>query len=115
VKATYDGALKLLAIKERYGAVSQLTAVKLRDHLERAIVLSNKITDPEHIDDELRKEIFSLNTLDIVCGKHELEWPVKGWKLKVPNVMKLVFSAVRQDLRSRNPLFPLLPHKSTFR
>ncbi len=111
VKATYDGALKLLAIKEQYGAVSQQTALKLRDHLERAIVLSEKITDPEHIDDELRKEIFSLNTLDIVCGKHELDWPVKGWKLKVPNIMKLVLSEVRQDLRSRNPFSPLLPNK----
>jgi radical SAM superfamily enzyme YgiQ (UPF0313 family) len=115
VKATYDGALKLLAIKERYGVISQQTAFKIRDHLERAIALSEKITDPEHIDDELRKEIFSLNTLDIVCGKHELDWPVKGWKLKVPNVMKLVFSAVRQDMRSRNPFFALLPNKSTFR
>jgi B12-binding domain/radical SAM domain protein len=115
VKATYDGALKLLAIKEQYGAVSRQTAIKLRDHLERAIILSEKITDPEHIDDEIREEIFSLNTLDIVCGKHELDWPVKGWKLKVPKVMKLVFSAVRQDLRSRHPLFALLPNKSLFR
>jgi B12-binding domain/radical SAM domain protein len=115
VRATYDGALKLLAIKEHYGAVTRQTAFKLRNHLERAIILSEKITDPEHIDDELRKEIFSLNTLDIVCGKHELEWPIKGWKLKVPNVMKLVLSAVRQDLRARHPLFSLLPHKSTFR
>ncbi len=115
VRATYDGALKLLAIKEQYGVVSEHTAFKIRNHLERAIVLSQKITDPEHIDDELRKEIFSLNTLDIVCGKHELEWPVKGWKLKLPNVMKLVLSEVRQDMRSRNPFFPLLPNKSTFR
>ncbi len=115
VKATYDGALKLLAIKEEYGVISEQTALKIRDHLERAIVLSAKITDPEHIDDELRKEIFSLNTLDIVCGKHELDWPVKGWKLKLPHIMKLVFSEVRQDMRSRNPFFPLLPNKSTFR
>ena len=115
VRATYDGALKLLAIKEQHGVVSEQTALKIRDHLERAIVLSEKITDPEHIDDELRKEIFSLNTLDIVCGKHELDWPVKGWKLKLPNIMKLVFSEVRKDIRSRNPFFPLLPNKSTLR
>jgi len=115
VKATYDGALKLLAIKEHHGVISQQNALTIRDHLERAIVLSEKITDPEHVDDELRREIFSLNTLDIVCGKHELDWPIKGWKLNVPNIMKLVFSEVRKDIRSRNPLFPLLPNKSPFR
>ncbi len=112
VKSTYDSALKLLAIKEQYGVISQRTALKIRDHLKRAIILSEKITDPELIDDELRKEIFSLNTLDIVCGKHELDWPIKGWKLRLPNIMKLVFSEVRQDMRSRNPLCSLLQNKS---
>ena len=28
VKATYDGALKLLAIKEEYGVISEQTALK---------------------------------------------------------------------------------------
>jgi hypothetical protein len=115
VKATYDGALKLLAIKEHCGVVSRHAALKIREHLERAIILSEKITDPEHIDDDLRKEIFSMNTLDSLCGKHELDWPTKGWKLKVPNIMKLVFSEVRQDMRSRNTLSPLQPNKSSSR
>jgi hypothetical protein len=115
VKATYDGALKLLAIKKDYGVISRRAALKIRDHLERAIILSEKIIDPEHIDDELRKEIFSMNTLDSVCGKHELDWPTKGWKLNLPNIMKLVFSEVRQDLRSRNTFSPLQPNKSTSR
>jgi B12-binding domain/radical SAM domain protein len=115
VKATYDGALKLLEIKKDYGVISRRAALKIRDHLERAIILSEKIIDPEHIDDELRKEIFSMNTLDSVCGKHELDWPTKGWKLNLPNIMKLVFSEVRQDLRSRNTFSPLQPNKSTSR
>ncbi len=111
VKATYDGALRLLAIKEQYGVIGQHIAMKIRDHLERAIKLSEKISNSENVDEELRKEIFSLNTLDIVCGKHELDWPIKGWKLKVPNIAKLLVSEVRRDMRSRNPFFPVLPSK----
>jgi hypothetical protein len=90
VKATYDGALALLDLKERHGVISSKRAERIRDHLTRAIALSNKIIDPENIDDALREEIFNLNTLDLVCDKHELDWPVKGWKLKVPNLLKLL-------------------------
>jgi len=115
VRATYDGALELLAIKERYGVIGQQNALKIRDHLERAIILSEKINNPENVDEELRKEIFSLNTLDIVCGKHELEWPIKGWKLNVPNITKLLVSEFRRDVRSRNPFFSFMPRKSDVR
>ncbi|HUI46812.1 MAG TPA: TIGR04190 family B12-binding domain/radical SAM domain protein [Nitrospirota bacterium] len=115
VRATYDGALNLLAIKERYGVIGQQNASKIRDHLERAIKLSEKISNPEIVDEALRKEIFSLNTLDIVCGKHELDWPIKGWKLNVPNITKLLVSEVRRDIRSRNPFFSFKPRKSDVR
>jgi B12-binding domain/radical SAM domain protein len=90
VRATYDGALALLDLKEQHGVIGTQRAERLRDHLTRAIALSKKITDPDRVDDTLREEIFSLNTLDLVCDKHELDWPVKGWKLKLPKLMKLL-------------------------
>jgi hypothetical protein len=90
VRATYDGALGLLDYKERYGVVARRSASLIRSHLERAVALSRKIDDPENVDDALREEIFSLNTLDTVCDKHELDWPIKGWKLNVPRVLRLL-------------------------
>ena len=91
VQATYDGALALLDLKEHYGAIGTKKALRIRDHLTRAITLSRKINDPLNVDDALRDEIMSLNTLDLVCDKHELDWPIRGWKLKVPNIVKLLF------------------------
>jgi B12-binding domain/radical SAM domain protein len=90
VRATYDGALALLELKERHGVIGAGRAARLRDHLTRAIALSNRIVDPARVDDALRDEIMNLNTLDLVCDKHELDWPVKGWKLKVPNILRML-------------------------
>jgi len=90
VKATYDGALALLDIKERYNAIGQRNAARVRDHLQRAMRLNEKITDPGKIDEALREEIFQLNTLDSLCGKHELDWNIKGWKLKLPGLLRLL-------------------------
>jgi B12-binding domain/radical SAM domain protein len=90
VRATYDGALALLAVKEKYGAIGKKNAARVRDHLERAIRLNEKLIDPKRVDDSLKKEIFSLNTLDSVCGKHELDWAVQGWKVNVPGILKML-------------------------
>lgn len=90
VKATYDGALALLSIKERYGVIGKQNALGIRDHLTRAMRLNGKITGPSGMDDALREEIFSLNTLDSVCGKHELDWTISGWKVNIPNVIRLL-------------------------
>jgi hypothetical protein len=92
VTATYDGALELLRLKEQHGVIGAKRAERIRDHLTRAIALSRKITDPHAVNDELRDEIFSLNTLDLVCDKHELDWPIKGWKLNIPRLVKLLLS-----------------------
>ena len=92
VRATYDGALMLLDLKERYGVIGARKAERIRGHLVRAIALSKKINDPGSVDDALREEIAGLNTLDLVCDKHELDWPVRGWKLNLPKVVELLFS-----------------------
>jgi hypothetical protein len=64
--------------------------------------LNEIIKDPRNLDDEIRNEIISLNTLDIVCDKHELDWPIKGWKLKIPSLLKLLLKpeACRSSLAS---------------
>jgi hypothetical protein len=98
VKATYDAALKLVDLKERYGVIGKQNALKIRSHLERAVKLNEKISDPAVVDDDLRGEIFSLNTLDSVCGKHELDWPIKGWKLKAPKILQLLMREARHHL-----------------
>jgi B12-binding domain/radical SAM domain protein len=106
VKATYDGALALLAIKERYGVIGERNAATVRNHLQRAMRLNEKITGPAHIDEALREEIFNLNTLDSVCGKHELDWAIKGWKLKLPGLLRLLFMPeifTRSKAEKRNP------------
>ncbi|HUJ16459.1 MAG TPA: TIGR04190 family B12-binding domain/radical SAM domain protein [Nitrospirota bacterium] len=90
VRATYDGALGLLDLKEQHGVISAKRAARIREHLNRAIALSRKITDPHLVDEALREEIFNLNTLDLVCDKHELDWPIKGWKLRVMQIAKLL-------------------------
>ena len=109
VRATYDGALKLIDIKQRYGAIGQKNAERVRDHLLRAIRLNEKITDPRNIDDALREEIFSLNTLDSVCGKHELDWTIKGWRVKVPQILKLLFNAQHRSSKQTPITRPLEP------
>ena len=96
VRATYDGGLKLLDIKERYGVISAKKAAAIREHMRRAIALNGKINDPANVDDSLREEIFSLNTLDSLCDKHELDWPVAGWKLNLFGLLRLLLK------RSRN-------------
>ena len=102
VRATYDGALGLLDYKERYGVIAGRTASLIRNQLQRAVELNSKINDPENVDDALRKEIFNLNTLDTVCDKHELEWPIKGWKLNIPGILRLLFES--SGFFSRPPL-----------
>ena len=99
VRATYDGALKLLDLKERFGVIGAKKAGRIRDHLTRAVALSRKINDPLNIDDALRDEIMNLNTLDLVCDKHELDWPIRGWKLKVPNILRMLFEPTEQRPR----------------
>jgi hypothetical protein len=34
----------------------------------------------------LKAEIISLNDVDTLCDKHELDWPLKGW---IENSLKM--------------------------
>jgi hypothetical protein len=107
-RVTYEAALDLIDIKEEFGVIGKKKAAGLRDQTQRALTLVEKITDPGNIDNGLREEIFSLNTLDQLCDKHELDWPIKGWKLNVFNLAKLLLRGPRNG-QGRMPVPPPLP------
>lgn len=91
VRATYDGALKLTELKASYGVVGKAEAGEIKRHILMAKELFRRMEDEPSIDAALEKEIFRLNRLDFLCNKHELEWPVKGLKLHLINIFRLLF------------------------
>jgi len=95
VRATYDGAMRLVELKAIHGVMDRGEAEKIKRHIMMAKDLIKRMDDVAVIDDSLKREIFSLNRLDFLCAKHELEWPVKGWKVNLVNVFKLFFGLMR--------------------
>jgi hypothetical protein len=81
VRATYDGARELVGHKERHGLVSRERAAQLREIIDRAKLLVAQIDAAERLDGTLRQEAEELNRLSSLCDKHELDWPVRGWRL----------------------------------
>lgn len=81
VSATYDAALMLLDIKARYGVIEKEKAEVLKRYIRRAIELIEKIDNYKDLDDTLKEAILSLNRITSICDKHELEWPIKNWRL----------------------------------
>lgn len=90
VRATYDGALLLLDIKEKYRILGKQKAAVIRDHIHRAKAVIERIDGTGEPDDETRAEILYLNNLDSVCDKHELDWPIKGMRLNYLKLLKLL-------------------------
>ena len=91
VKATYEAALRLLGHKERYGVIGKEKAAVVRDHTERAIKLVDRISEVGNTDEAVMQEIFRLNTFDSLCDKHELDWPIRGWKVNIMGIARLLF------------------------
>ena len=92
VRATYDGAMRLVELKAAHGVMDKGEAEKFKQHILMAKELMQRIEDAPVIDDSLKKEIFSLNRFDSLCGTYELKWRVKGWKLHPVNLFKLLFT-----------------------
>jgi len=92
VRATYDGAMRLIELKAECGVMAREEAEEIMRHIRMAKDLIERMEQAEVIDDALKKEIFRVNRLDLLCDKHELEWPVKGWKLNIVNLFKLFYS-----------------------
>lgn len=88
VRATYDGALMLLDIKEKYQVIGKEKASMIRKHIEKAKVLIEHIDSSGQIDNETRTEILHLNTLASLCDKRELDWPIKGWRLNLLKIFR---------------------------
>lgn len=92
VRATYDGALRLIALKAANGVIGSEEAGEIQRHIREAKELIRRMEDAPVIDDALKMEIFRLNRLDFLCGKHELRWPMSGWKLNLKNLLRLLFA-----------------------
>jgi B12-binding domain/radical SAM domain protein len=88
VRATYDGALMLLDIKEKYQVIGKEKASMIREHIEKAKVLIEHIDSSGQIDDATRKDILHLNNLASLCDKRELDWPIKGWRLNLLKIFR---------------------------
>ena len=91
VRAIYDGAMRLVELKAAHGVMDKGEAEKIKQEILMAKDLMKRMEDAAVIDDSLKKEIFRLNTIDSLCGKYELKWRVKGWKVNLINVFKLFF------------------------
>jgi B12-binding domain/radical SAM domain protein len=91
IRATYDGTVRLAELKVAHGIMDKGEAEKIKQHILIVKELMQRIEEAPVIDDSLKKEIFSVNRFDSLCGKHELKWPVKGRILHPVNLFKLFF------------------------
>lgn len=92
VRATYDGAIMFIDIKEKYHVIEKEKAAKIRNHIERSKALIERIDASAEFDNETKAEILRLNNLDSLCDKHELDWPIKGWRLNFVKLFKLLLT-----------------------
>lgn len=90
VRATYDAALRLVEIKARHGIIRKEKGDLLRVHIKRAVEIMERIDRDGFVAEDLKPEILSLNFMDSLCDKHELEWPIKGWRLNILKVLRLL-------------------------
>lgn len=88
VRATYDGARVLIGHKERHSLVSHERAGRLREIIDRAKQLLERIDVAGGLDDESAREAEELNRLSSLCDKHELDWPVRGWRLAPLRILR---------------------------
>lgn len=91
VRATYDAAVRLAGLKAEYGLTDQEEADEVGRHMRLAKDVLARLEADAVIDDALRHELASLNSFDSLYGKHELKWPVEGWKVNLATMFKLFF------------------------
>lgn len=97
VRATYDGTMRLTELKAAHGIMGKEEAEKIRRHILMSKDVMRQMEDTAVFDDALKNKIFSLNRFDSMCGKHELKWPVEGWKVKLVNMLKLFSGLTKQQ------------------
>lgn len=92
VRATYDAAERLILLKAKLGIMERERADAIVSHIEKARGLIERIEHAGTIDNGLREEIRGLNSLDSISDTHELEWPIKGRRLKIFKLLRSLLS-----------------------
>ena len=95
VRATYDATVRLAELKAAHGLTDQGEAEQVGRHIRMAKDVMKRMEDAAVFDDALRQEIATLNSFDSLYGKHELRWPVEGWKVNLATMCKLFFGGYR--------------------
>ncbi len=91
VRATYDGSLRLAELKAEHGIMDQGELEQLRQHTLLAKAIMERMDDDALSSESLREALSGLNSFDSQYGKHELEWPVEGWRVNLVNMLKLLW------------------------
>lgn len=91
VRATYDAALMLVDSKARYGIIDKGSAEAIKGYIRRSVDIIRRIDEKGAVDDEIRQEIFDMNRVSVICGKHELEWPVRDWRFRALSFLRTLF------------------------
>lgn len=91
VKATYEAAFMLVDSKARYGIIDKGSAEAIKGYIRRSVDIIERIDEKGIVDDEIRQEIFDINRVSTICGKHELEWPIRDWRFRALSFLRTQF------------------------
>lgn len=91
VRATYDATVRLAELKAAHGMIDKGEAEQVREHISLAKDVMQRMEAGNLLDDSLRVDIARLNNFDSLYGKHELKWPVEGWKINLVTLYGLFF------------------------
>lgn len=92
VRATYDGAMRLVELKTAHGLMDKGEAEHITRHILTAKDLMKRLEEAAVIDAALKEEIATLNRNDVLCGRYELKWRLRSWKLHPLNICKRFFT-----------------------
>ena len=96
VRATYDGAMRLVELKAAHGVMDREEAEKIKQHILMAKELMERMEDARWSTTPSRRNI-QIEPARFLCNKHELDWPVKSWKVKLVNMLKLFSGLTKQQ------------------
>ena len=91
VRASYDATVRLAELKAAHGLADTGEVDKIREHVRLAKEIMERLETAEEIDDDLREEIAGMNRFDSRFGKHELRWPVEGWRINIVTMFRLLW------------------------
>jgi B12-binding domain/radical SAM domain protein len=89
VRATYDATVRLAHLKVSHGLLDDREARRIEEHVRLAREIMARLEASPEIDATLKKEIDAVNRFGSRLGKHDLLWPVEGWKLNLATLFRL--------------------------